>query len=289
MSLALRIFFGLMLLNDLSGQQPRTYHIGNSLTGNSLPGSLPGVDAGTHLSCGNCLVDIVTDPENTCSELSHDKWPDALAQGGYDHIVIQPYPKGTVSAKEELNAWRLLADAGRAGSPQCKLWVYVPWPSQLKSWEDDFTDPEQPVILCRDFALWAFAELSADYENIGLIPAGEFVNNATENYYFDNLHLNEAGKHRINQVVYAYLFGLTGNEFTGVKELLTFGVPNGVTVHLPFISIDSVIGVKYSFEASADLTVWYPLFSYVGDGTRKTFKLDLSFPVYVRLKTRDFR
>lgn len=220
------------LVNGLDAQE-RIYSIGNSLTADSRPTiGLVGlaaargmtIDVGTHIQCGASLVSIVGDPETTCATLPHGHWPVALAAGGYDAVLLQPYPQPDVSALRELEAWRTLATVARTGSADCALWVYAAWPRLpagfSEAWEADWTDPNLEMATNRGFFVWALSELQRDFPNVGIVPVGDVIErldnrlktspvaelNSGLDFYRDIHHLSNLGRYVASVTVYAHVF-----------------------------------------------------------------------------------
>ncbi|QDT14394.1 hypothetical protein [Alienimonas californiensis] len=80
---------------------PRVYLIGNSLTADTLPSRLDGTDAGLvqwHIYCGKNLTFIRENPDGHCVQ-SSTPWPQALAEGDYDFLSVQPH-HGTTPAED---------------------------------------------------------------------------------------------------------------------------------------------------------------------------------------------
>ena len=80
------------------------YLIGNSLTWDTLPGSLDG-DVAWHVDCGVSLPHIFAHPEKPCVE-SSTLWPTALKEKQYDVISMQPHYGSTLEQDiETIGRW----------------------------------------------------------------------------------------------------------------------------------------------------------------------------------------
>lgn len=80
------------------------YLIGNSLTWDTLPGSLDG-DVAWHVDCGVNLPHIFAHPEKPCVETSK-LWPTALQEKQYDVVSVQPHYSSTIEQDvETIGKW----------------------------------------------------------------------------------------------------------------------------------------------------------------------------------------
>jgi hypothetical protein len=80
------------------------YLIGNSLTWDTLPGSLDG-EVAWHVDCGVNLPHIYANPDKPCVDTSK-LWPAALKEKQYDVVSVQPHYAATIEQDvETISKW----------------------------------------------------------------------------------------------------------------------------------------------------------------------------------------
>ena len=124
------------------GEGPRTFLIGNSLTWDTVPSRLDGADAGRvrwHVYCGKSLPFIRDHPAGHCVD-SSTPWPEALAGGPYDFLVVQPFTGSTRTADAAIVAdWA-------ARQPSAVLVIHTSW-TTLEEFPAAYesADPDGPM------------------------------------------------------------------------------------------------------------------------------------------------
>ncbi|MDC0936357.1 hypothetical protein OAS39_08720 [Pirellulales bacterium] len=129
--------------------QTTSYHIGNSLTKDSLPlgvaalAQQQGFDhtAGLHIRCGATLSDILADPEDVCDDgvPEFGMFDEALPNHPWDYVTLQVHPGATSTLEGDLTSASELIDLTRSNpaNADTKFYVVSAWPRRpdlLSNW-----------------------------------------------------------------------------------------------------------------------------------------------------------
>jgi hypothetical protein len=127
---------------DVQGQEAAStsyYLIGNSLTWDTMPGSLDG-DVQWHVDCGVSLPYISANPAAPCVKAS-TIWPTALGEKQYDFVSVQPHYGATLAQDvETISAWMKL-------QPEAVFVIHSGWALQTERAAEfaSYTSPDQMV------------------------------------------------------------------------------------------------------------------------------------------------
>ncbi len=209
-----------------------TYHIGNSLTWDSLGFSADGhvsisilagqagVDLepiGYHIRCGSSLIGIVNRPDDVC--IAPDpfvgSFTEALPEYPWDIVTVQPYPGPMSTLSTDQDAILEIIDLSTepANNQPASIYVLTGWPGHeafASDWSATTTrNAETPTTLSREYFEHLVAGLrSATETDVFLIPVADvllemdrqFALGTVPGYegvgdlFRDEIHLNARGQ-----------------------------------------------------------------------------------------------
>jgi hypothetical protein len=250
----------MLVVSPIGGGTPAqalsTYHVGNSLTGDSrvLPwrGGYQSANAaglvwqtGWHIDCGDGLGSIVAHPTENCVDPPPEGiWPDALPNFWWDAITLQPFDSDNTTLQLELDAAKTLIQTANTDL----VYIYESWPDNQTGstieqlWNAPVTT--HPTDLFQRNAAhldWIFDQLVADPDLSGVtfqvIPAVDALIEVeqeilagnipglttTEQLYRDYIHMNNLGRYVAANTVIASLFGQSTQGFPFNNDFLMSG------------------------------------------------------------------
>jgi hypothetical protein len=193
-----------LLTTVLATADLATFHIGNSLTWDSVPSHLPNI-AGYHIRCGSSLPGIADNPTDTCIAPNFGFYQDALANHDWDVVFVQPFDDSTLPQDAAF-----IRDI-HAREPSAQLVIYESWPDR-----DNFVDDWfQPLGAESQRSRAYFDALSQELSDVphDRLRVGETLLDLSQSHdiaswYRDGIHLGDAtGRYVPHASVYHYLHG----------------------------------------------------------------------------------
>ncbi|HZD23665.1 MAG TPA: hypothetical protein VE569_09740, partial [Acidimicrobiia bacterium] len=191
----------------------RTYHIGNSLTWDSLDFQPDAtgykvlarqadviVEDGWHIKCGSSLSSIAAAPTDTCVDPKEPFgfYEDALSGFTWDAVTAQPYPGADSTLSTDIAFFQYLTDL----TDGARLYVLAAWPPHTgyrEAWTAPTSGDDPNTSLSAPYLDRLYQSLTGICPGIGVVPTGEVLYELAadidlETLYRDELHLNEKGR-----------------------------------------------------------------------------------------------
>lgn len=217
----------------------RFYQIGNSFTYDSLPYRVQQMSQSTtrpmtadfHVRCNASLKQIVNNPGTCVDPIADGPWYEALPNGEWDHVVVQPYAANNSTMQDDINSIETIVAAAEQfpANSDTKWYLYQSWgtltsPQLWSAWlrpAGSFTTHKQ------DYYYDLQDQLAARGLTTEIVPTGDvlyhFWNNADQYDFYDDqtdlyrdlVHLSPIGRFIAGTTV---LTTLTRQNATGAPD-----------------------------------------------------------------------
>ncbi|MBC8105835.1 MAG: hypothetical protein H7Z14_04540 [Anaerolineae bacterium] len=219
----------------------RTYFVGNSLTelvnepalknyaaarGNTL-------NYGKNLRWGASLEYMWQNPADvSATQTPYNGYLTAFANYQWDAISLQPFGRPMNGANGDRTNMANFINMAQINSPNAQFYLYEQWPQKATdgtldfdaAWNAQYTGGDDETIRTRDYYEDLTNVLRQDFselpKSILLVPAGDVMyelNQRMKNgqvpgyssineFYSDNIHLNEVGSYMLSMTFYATMF-----------------------------------------------------------------------------------
>jgi len=198
------LFITISLFSDVYASSLKVYTIGNSLTGDTIPGKYA---SGWHICGGHNLKKIHNNPD--CSKNNKLTWKEALTEKKYNIITVQPYYGTRLSEDiEVISDWVKLQSSAI-------FVIHSGWPAVNKVHSsyikgNIFRMNHSPFYFSKLVNKLKFKFPEIEFRINPAFIALELIHNDIQNkqspfkslveLYRDNLHMNNVGKYLMHNL-----------------------------------------------------------------------------------------